>query len=377
MKTFMFFLFLFGFALNHVNATGEELSINFKNKPSGNYKIRIEPVLGTTLYDGNFNPVPRSDPAYSEVEENYIHFNAVYVDAGNFAPDHNGYVYYGKYDVSFKHYDFEGNLLEIMDGATIDFRDGDYGYPTGVLDVYTGVSNPQDFYIYYEFNTTIDTLTGDTLLPKPDAEAGRVYFKYGEQEYTGNSYGIWDLKGKAQNTSRFKNFKLRLEDNGTYLNDPTQVTIGSSSYSLQSNGELNLGLGFNSENRTVIVDGRTLKGDILPWALGLFSYWIDRSSGAPLHLFDSSISVTSGELALNIKARYKYFGYHKYNTVTGPESFDHKMNLTFTSNHQSVSGGYYYYDWWIKYDFNNTWQNLGGGLKTKSIMTSDETGYSF
>ncbi len=43
--------------------------------------------------------------------------------------------------------------------------------------------------------------------------------------------------------------------------------------------------------------------------------------------------------------------------------------------HQSYSG--VTYDWWIKYDFNGTWQRLGGGLQTKSIMSTPDPAYSF
>lgn len=425
----LYYVFLTQGLCAQVNGPSE-LFVQYRNNTNSNYKIGIKPVPNTTIYDKYLNPIVSTDWRYNEQVVDSVRFNACYQGQGTQGEIYptvcNGTVYYGKYQIRFFDNSTGENLVSLR---YIDFRDANY-------DASANFYLNQDFFLNYDINNS------------------SVYFTHRGISYVDTAYGIWDFEPPlSPDTMRFKNFR--------YINNsltPVELTIApGGTYFVSSFDTLSVALGsfpvwVTAQNRKKWIDlpypdiyvnfsswENGVKFDTVRYVNPSLNLTDLRAnyvpnfqdcsvSGSSSFTFRSNMTYTASPLIYGPPSYYEYYWYIKYDndgvwqnlgsgpkeysftpvhssfelkcylkdkvlnigvwssikrveytplavTVTGPIAFSSKILMTYTANHQPYSG--VTYDWWIKYDFNNTWQRLGGGLQTKSIMSSPYPAYSF
>lgn len=84
--------------------------------------------------------------------------------------------------------------------------------------------------------------------------------------------------------------------------------------------------------------------------------------------------VLIGDIALSISARYKMSS--QTATISGPGGFNKKGGLTYTVSSASA-GTSVQYTWYLKYDFNSVWQNIGSGTSKSISISAVSNAYNF
>ncbi|MCB0833691.1 MAG: T9SS type A sorting domain-containing protein [Bacteroidetes bacterium] len=375
MKTALILLFLLTpFSLFTQQNPEAELFIywvnsqNQKQVPSSNYFVQVSTLTDVTTFDKFLNPLPGSIMTFFRDSELYL--DACYEGEGTHGDGRpastNGTVFYGKYKAEFGSVE-NGNFNPFQPLTRyIDFRDDEYGQhlngqgPSGHDDGYEN----QDFFIVCHSSESVPSAWQVSMYNAVDP---------GSTTQSNSAYGIWNLATKlpnaspGQHTTRFKNFKLNVDlpFDLTY-----QVQVNEASYTFtEFNHTIDSALGFAPKNLTV-----TVPNYLTDIKCGTFPYFLSRWSDGVL--IDPQRTFTTGNEYVGINAIYKRV-LNRAHTISGPAEFDRKMNVTFTSSYPRQSGGSYYCEWWIKYDFNQTWQNLGNGNQSINIMTTASWGYSF
>lgn len=316
--------------------TQAELFVEFLGPAPADYRIAIQPVSETSVYDEDLQVVTDPD-VYEEKSFRKVDYNAVYSSEDDGT---NGTVYYGIYRIRF----VDESLEDIDDPRYIDFRDAGYGRPSGPNDNYAN----QDFFLFCEFSETSGGGGFEKIFDPGSGLYFSIYWKHIATTYGGLSYGIWEFESLSQVTSGFQN--LVVNTTGVTSGCSYNITINSVNYPRTGNASVGLFYPFGS-NQNVSVTVPNEIGSSVPH--NYFTGWSDLGNN-----YNTNRTESVGDRGSQFSAIYTQS--YQSVTISGPYSFDKKMSLTYTAT-PTVSRAWQdiEYFWYVRYDFNGVWQYVG------------------
>ena len=334
------------------------------------YKIHVIPFKDANdvryaVYRKDFSAVGFNvSSVYGGIERpNRIVFNHIYdtsncTDCDVSQPNGGGDIYYGKYTITFKEYTAQNEFIQDLASAIIDFRDCDYGYPSGETDAYegVGVGNPQDFFITYDYST------------------GVVTYKYGgDEDITESGTGIWNFLSevsgtiKPQNTSLFKNFSLSTQG---FSGSPTyQLAINGAPFNFQGNGVQYTGVGFDNPTSVLIAAPNRIPHPTPSTGL---SFFLSEWNGATT--YDSSFSFPfNGNVVAASTVKYVQTA-QDIAPLAGPLAFGSSSPVTYLAAPLLIlNRNFCRWTWFVKDDATGIWQQSGPSDATSEWITVSPT----
>ncbi len=337
-------LFLYSY---NAYADSREMMIIINDDDTSGYEINWISIKhipsGFIHYDGDLLPMTQ-ESQYASPNPHAVGgimiLGAAYNSNSNSGT--NGIFGYGLYYVEIRRYNVP------VGSCYIDTRDCNYGYDS------LGVENPShDGYTEQDFDLRFTPSSSGPGSFKIKLRQGiRVLEKTGAGTDT---LEIWDLAARQRSIQFFQNF--RFQNNSL---DSIEVKVGNVLYKLKSSDMLQLALG--STATTVTVQNRIrLFPPPLPNLYLNFSSWENGQQFDTVRTITSSVNLTS--ITANYVLNFQDC------SIGGPSSFVFSSNHTYTAYHQvlGLPTDYEYY-WYIKYDNNGTWQDLGQGPKEYSFI---------
>lgn len=226
----------------------------------------------------------------------------------------------------------------------IDWRDADY-YSSAPL-----------YSASYDFEVIFNHTNGSVTYQRTNGQT--IYFSGATTE---PSASIYEIAGKSQNSSSFKNLQMSTAGAGQNVS----FTVGSTNYTVPPSGSIYASAGVGTVQITV--PNQWVALPTIPVTYKYFWKWENGEHFTSTRNLSKSIDLSSIQAS--------YIATMEATAVSGPTSFNKKMPLTYNANVYLGSPSLEYF-WYIKYDFNNVWQ-YAGGLPSKTVVPAASPGYSF
>jgi hypothetical protein len=221
MKTL--FLLLLSSSTMSLLANSWEMRVRYATTPPEGYYVFINPIsIGVTHYGFDFFPKNAGslfpDPLL-------VQKPTVTADFNSNDPNIDGDIYYGVYAVHFV--DPQGQTIK---RALIDWRDADYFNDAPLYEA------------SYDFEVIYNLSNGSVTYQRTNGQS--IYFSSATIE---PSASIYEMAGKSQNASSFKNLQMSTAGAGQNVS----FTVGSTNYTVPPSGSIYVAAGLGTVQVTV------------------------------------------------------------------------------------------------------------------------------